>query len=82
MNRTRSFLDKEPCTRCGELDNTLTAVDEGTFVCEKCLDDYIQCSRCMEWYEISGLDLIEYDENDQPVCWACAEQEDEEDEEE
>lgn len=82
MNRRRSFIDKEPCDKCGCMTDTLTAVDDGVFVCDDCLDsDYIQCSRCGEWYEICGYDLIQYDDQDNPVCWNCADEEEEEDDE-
>ena len=67
------------CSCCGKHADTLTMVDDETYVCPHCLDNrYIQCDQCGEYYP----DNVEmYEVNGMTVCEYCYEEMDESDEE-
>ena len=63
------------CTECGAEDVLVTAVDEGTFLCEDCLDelDYVECDNCHEfwlWDAVKFYDL----KDGRTLCENCADQ--------
>ena len=70
----RSFLDREKCTSCGALVDNRTAVDDGVFVCDECLDkDYVYCDECEEYYA-DWVMKFAYLEDGRTLCEYCAEE--------
>ena len=61
------------CTRCGNENCTVTAVDPDTRLCEACLDalDYIQCDHCHDFFIWDSIPF--YNLKDRRVlCVHCA----------
>lgn len=75
--------DQEVCTRCGEVCDELTYIDDVEHVCEECLDAfYEKCDICGEYWDLSIIAVRYVERIDKFVCEHCMEDLDPEEDEE
>ena len=63
------------CDLCGSEGN-LTFVGEEGSVCESCLDEYILCPECGEYYQVNSIQFYELKDGS-TLCQWCGEEVDE-----
>ena len=68
---------KGKCTMCG-IEADLTVIDDEERVCDSCLDEYIQCAECQEYYQVNAIKFFEMKDG-RMLCEWCGEDEDEDD---
>lgn len=72
----------DKCTVCGKETDKLTCVDEVTFVCDHCLENFEKCDICGEYWDGEVVEM-HYLDDGRCVCDNCIEDvEDEEEEDE
>jgi len=61
---------KQRCSDCNELCTELTTVDDGKFVCEECLVNYVTCNDCGDLFDRRNVHMTPVHDG-HLVCEAC-----------
>lgn len=61
------------CTECGAISDNLVPFDDGSMLCEVCLDSlYQQCDVCEEYYDPGNVEFHVHKDG-RMICEYCAE---------